>query len=69
MKLLRVWPGFQRWEGEGESYALRGMGRRILWGWGWGQDRRDAAWRVCLDTAEGHPQAEALTLPLICTFY
>ena len=62
-----------KWTGRGgrgrESPMLWGMGRRILWGWRWGQDRRDATWKVCLDTAGRHPQAEALNFPLIYTFY
>lgn len=59
------WKG---WEGEGESYAFGGWEGEYCGGWG--EDRRrDATWKVCLDTAGGHPQAEALNFPLIYTFY
>ena len=48
---------------------LWGDGKENIVGVGVGTGRGDAAWRVCLDTAGGHPQAEALTFPLIYTFY
>lgn len=44
-------------------------GKENTVGVGVGTGHGGSAWRVCLDTAEGHPQEEALTLPLIYTFY